>query len=576
MIAFVASPANFSASPTDLNLTVNNLAVQNWNQPGYDGNWLSSAYWAGTSGNIPFTFNCNWPNTSWIVNTTLVQYAYRIASNQSTFYIPNANSSVQWSMQYLVNNFNSVNYTNFGINFTIPQAWTPQAAYRDNGETLVTTAIPWDDTVNTQVISLNVPDPYGNNTWILNCTGTNIGYGLVVKDGGSAVSTAYYEDSLTPFATLTQAFDDNVYLDIFDPSGTLVYGPETQMNTATTQTFDSILASVYASGSYGIYTYQVWGSATDSPYAFLNQTQVLILANTTVGLNSYSAANNTNFASHATFNVDFNYTDSGKSFGIPSATVQCWNGSIGSIQLTSGSVPGFSITNTLNGDYQIAIPAAQFIAGTYNLTITANQTLSQNQTFYFSFTVYPPPAITSVNLSPSQINTDTSPTAVYSYTGVGTLDIQINWYVNSAWVYGNATSLGYGNFTQGTSITAQVSISDGTYNDSVTSASKTVQAAPTVPTVNIIPTQVDTDSQANVTYSYTGSGTLDIQINWYVNSAWIYGNATSLGYGNFTLGNTITVQVSVSDGIDNVSHMSGGSIVQAAPTVTGVSFHQLG
>ena len=86
---------------------------------------------------------------------------------------------------------------------------------------------------------------------------------------------------------------------------------------------------------------------------------------------------------------------------------------------------------------------------------------------------------------------------------------------------GNATSLAHGNFTLGASITVQVSVSDGTDNASSLSTAKIVQAVPTVSGVSIIPSQVDTDSAANVTYSYTGSGTLDIQINWYVGGNWV-------------------------------------------------------
>ena len=153
------------------------------------------------------------------------------------------------------------------------------------------------------------------------------------------------------------------------------------------------------------------------------------------------------------------------------------------------------------------------------------------------------PTVSSVSIIPNQVDTDTAANVTYSYTGSGTLDIQINWYVGGNWVYGNTTSLAHGNFTLGASITVQVSVSDGTDNASQTSGSKIVQAVPTVSGVNIIPSQIDTDTAANVIYSYTGSGTLDIQINWYVNSAWVYGNTTSLAYGNFTQSVSITVQV---------------------------------
>ena len=181
------------------------------------------------------------------------------------------------------------------------------------------------------------------------------------------------------------------------------------------------------------------------------------------------------------------------------------------------------------------------------------------------------PTVSGVSIIPSQIDTDTAANVTYSYTGSGTLDIQINWYVGGNWIYGNATSLAYGNFTLGASITVQVSVSDGTDNASQTSGAKIVQAVPTVSGVSIIPNQIDTDTAANVTYSYTGSGTLDIQINWYVSGNWVYGNATSLAHGNFTLGASITVEVSVSDGTDNVSQTSGANFVQAVPTVSGVS-----
>ncbi len=112
-------------------------------------------------------------------------------------------------------------------------------------------------------------------------------------------------------------------------------------------------------------------------------------------------------------------------------------------------------------------------------------------------------------------------------------------------------------------------MNDGIDNVSQTSGGKIVQAVPTVSGVSIIPSQIDTDTAANVTYSYTGSGTLDIQINWYVGGNWVYGNASSLAHGNFTLGTSITVQFSVNDGTDNVSQLSAGSAVQAVPTVSG-------
>ena len=181
------------------------------------------------------------------------------------------------------------------------------------------------------------------------------------------------------------------------------------------------------------------------------------------------------------------------------------------------------------------------------------------------------PTVSGVSIIPSQIDTDTAANVTYSYTGSGTLDIQINWYVGGNWVYGNASSLAHGNFTLGTSITVEVLVSDGTDNVSQLSAGSAVQAVPTVSGVSIIPSQVDTDTAANVSYSYTGYGTLDIQINWYVGGNWVYGNASSLAHGNLTLGASITVQVSVSDGTDNVSQTSGAKIVQIVPTVSGVS-----
>ncbi len=151
------------------------------------------------------------------------------------------------------------------------------------------------------------------------------------------------------------------------------------------------------------------------------------------------------------------------------------------------------------------------------------------------------PTVSGVSIIPNQIDTDTAANVTYSYTGSGTLDIQINWYVSGNWVYGNATSLAHGNFTLGASITVQVSVSDGTDNVSQPPGPISFKQYPTVSGVSIIPSQIDTDTAANVTYSYTGSGTLDIQINWYVGGNWIYGNATSLAYGNFTLGASITV-----------------------------------
>ena len=137
-------------------------------------------------------------------------------------------------------------------------------------------------------------------------------------------------------------------------------------------------------------------------------------------------------------------------------------------------------------------------------------------------------------------------------------------------VQGNLTTLSPTHFVAGNTITVQVSASDGNDNESATSGSYIGQSPPTVSHIILLPSQIDSDTTPTVFYNYTGTGTLDIQINWYVGGNWVQSNLTTLSPTHFVAGNTITVQVSASDGTDNVSVISTGVIVQPKPTVSNI------
>ena len=87
----------------------------------------------------------------------------------------------------------------------------------------------------------------------------------------------------------------------------------------------------------------------------------------------------------------------------------------------------------------------------------------------------------------------------------------------------------------------QVSASDGT--DNATDLAWTIIGVvmPVVTNLIILPNQVDVDTTPAVFYNYTGLGTLDVQINWYINGGWVRGNFTMLS-GPFIAGNVISVE----------------------------------
>ena len=175
--------------------------------------------------------------------------------------------------------------------------------------------------------------------------------------------------------------------------------------------------------------------------------------------------------------------------------------------------------------------------------------------------------MSGVSISPTQIDTDSVANVAYSYTGSGTLDIQINWYVGGSWVQGNVTSLAPTFFGLGNTIIVKFSVSDGTDNVSST-ASKIVYAVPSVSNVIILPNPLFANTSATVFYNYTGSGSLDIQINWYDNGSWVDGNASTLPNSKYQSNDNVSVQVLASDGTDNATDLAWTIIGVVMPVVT--------
>ena len=199
------TPEQENPSPSQVGLRVNQTAVSDWTEIGYCGQWTNtSAYNGGVKGQFEVNITATWPNLSWIVNSTQVLYKNNV-KNQSTFFISDANSNVQWSVQYKVDNYESENFTNFRINFTVPTSWTPNKGYYNGSDTNCQLEA-WNRTATEQEIQIIESNGYGNGTWILNFTSPNIGNGLTMQKDTVDTSSIYYQDTVSFVAN----FKENV------------------------------------------------------------------------------------------------------------------------------------------------------------------------------------------------------------------------------------------------------------------------------------------------------------------------------------------------------------------------------
>jgi hypothetical protein len=223
-------------------------------------------------------------------------------------------------------------------------------------------------------------------------------------------------------------------------------------------------------------------------------------------------------------------------------------------------------TLTLNGNIVQYVPnaAADFVGNdTFQFTASDNLDNSAPATINVSLTNSAPTA--SVTLSPtSPRKLDSISAAVTTADDDGdTVTVSYVWKRNNTTVDGQTTSTYSGPQAKGDIIAVEVTPFDGHVNGALASAQVTVVNTPPTATVTLSPTSpkiADTIS-ASATGADVDGDTVTFSYAWKRNGNIVTGQTTSTYNGGQAKGDTITVEVTPSDGTDS------GAIATASVTI---------
>jgi hypothetical protein len=289
------TPDHVNPTPSQVGLMVNQTAVTDWTEVGYCGQWTNtSAYNGGGKGQFEVNITATWPNLSWIVNTSYVLYKNSV-KNQSTFYISDANSNVQWSVQYKVDNYESENFTDFRINFTVPTSWTPNKGYYNGSDTNCQFEA-WNLTTKEQDVEIIESNGYGNGTWVLNLTGYNEGKSIELQYNHENIHEICSNQTINIIFILASEFTGLLSINIINLSNSIIYSNHISLTNQTNSTISNWDPIHYIQNIFGEYLIKCTGTNVLGSMIYLETK--LIIKNCTQFTTNIGSSNSTDNDNH--------------------------------------------------------------------------------------------------------------------------------------------------------------------------------------------------------------------------------------------------------------------------------------
>lgn len=564
---FTLSPLNATPNPNQINLRVNQSDIQIWNNTENQGNWISNEIWnGGDSARLNFSFDCSWPNSTWNVNNVEIQYALRTENNQSKFFIPNSDSLVYWNVEYKAEQFNTSEFNDFKINFSVPISWDPIDAYRDESSNQVSfTSVNVSE--SEKIVQIEISLPYGNNTWFLNLTNPNLKETMELQIDGFDSNFAYFQDIITPAVTFDEEISGDVYLECYYPNGTMV--DNLQKKTVSNNdsfSFDPWDPSEDVGINYGLYKIQVkWNNSIDK--AILDERELEIYANTSFVIEGYESSSIIKYSSSDIINISLYFEDvqssaEGDELPIDDAIIYYW---------IAGTVHNITVNNGTSGYYNFSVQVDDFDVGLNEILITLNKTYYQNHSISYEFIRNSLPTIENVTINPNL--TYTNDTLISLILGSNDPDIEDNitfsyhWFKNGDLIEGEIyANLNPSNFQRGDQIIVEVSPYDGyDWGVSQNSSIKLIENfAPIINWINFTEETVYTNDTLSVNIGPVVDIDLDyitFTYRWFKNGSLIEEEVNStLNPSNFQQNDKIIVEITPYDGFSKGMPLNSSSI----------------
>ncbi|MFX1457820.1 MAG: hypothetical protein ACFFDB_20820, partial [Promethearchaeota archaeon] len=427
--------------PEDINLRINDNSISN--DVSNTGLWESFEVNSSASGILEYNITADWWDVECNISQALVNYTRTDLIANSDFIIEGSSQDPKWNVTREGGlNYFYTGFSNYQINFTIPESWSNPSIRVFNGESDERTSSIIKRLLGNGYREINVPNAGNGTYWFLNATSANLVSLIDSYIGLSSADLFNFTDVAHFNATFSKYINDGtINLSIYSPvliNDELNYTVQTQSFTAGTEisiTDWDISNDVTQYGNFRVHVY--WNNYTEA--GFLEEI-ITILGETSLT----PTLPDSTFDASDVFVIDIFFNDIGLGAGISGASIT---------HSLDGGAPKGAFTDYANGTYSITIDCNDPDFSAYGPTlieINATKDFYNNQSETVEITILGETELIDTIPRYSFDSTENFDIALFFNNTVKDLGVDgatIEAYVNST-LYNDAviTPLGGGNY----------------------------------------------------------------------------------------------------------------------------------
>jgi len=365
--------------PSDINMKINGSVITDTGTTN-SGSWTSTNSYSNSAGELLFITSADWWDVTCNISQVLINYTKTDAPASSSFDISESGQTVQWNVTRNggLNYFDS-RFSNYQINFTIPNSWDKDTIKVFNGGT-PKTSDSTNHSLGNGYREVNVLNAGNGTYWYLTANSTNLISSIDTYISGIALSNVNYSsivDFNTTFSEIIRNGDLN--LSVYSPSPQYLNHSKI-LDISILSSSDEFLVSGWDVSlnvsQYGIFKIEIsWNN--DTAAGFL-ESYLTIYGDTDLIL----GLPKTTFDSGDIFNMTVFYNDTGQDLGIE-ADVFSYQIGAGRIRTTE------NVTYIGNGNYTITFSCndTDFNYGLNTIIVNTTKQYYNNQSESVSITI---------------------------------------------------------------------------------------------------------------------------------------------------------------------------------------------
>ncbi|NVM46678.1 MAG: hypothetical protein HWN79_17365, partial [Candidatus Lokiarchaeota archaeon] len=371
-------PLSNTPAPAQINLTINDIKVSNFTSG--KGYWSPSNSLGNSTGTLNFAIDAEWWDVTCQISEVLINYTKSNLKVSSEFNISGSGQIVQWNVTRNggLNYFDS-SFSNYQINFTIPNIWDKDTIKVFNGSTPKTSDCT-NRSLGNGYREVNVLNAGNGTFWYLTANSTNLLSSIDTYVSELALSKVNHSSVVDFNATFSEIIrKGDLNLSVYSPSPQYLNHSEI-LDISLLSSSDEFLVSSWDISlnvsQYGIFKIEIsWNN--DTAAGFL-ESYLTIYGDTDL----IPSLPSTNFDASNIFNITVFFNDTGLDLGIDGATIDVY------VDENPYSAVKFDYGT---GYYNITIDCSDPIFSdykTFTIRVNASKQYYHNQTETVQFTIY--------------------------------------------------------------------------------------------------------------------------------------------------------------------------------------------